>query len=105
MKISDSKSLSAGKELTDSFTELMMKLFCWYFKTKSYQRKCLFRYMQFFFRILETLSFLLTVVDEQNAHSEEQVNQSPVEYSKELDESKEEEKEEDTKELESPSSE
>uniref|UniRef100_A0A8C0ULF5 Diacylglycerol kinase n=1 Tax=Cyanistes caeruleus TaxID=156563 RepID=A0A8C0ULF5_CYACU len=42
------------------------------------------------------------VVDEQNAHSEEQVNQSPVEYSKELDESKEEEKEEDTKELESP---
>ncbi|KAJ7396790.1 Diacylglycerol kinase eta [Pitangus sulphuratus] len=45
------------------------------------------------------------VVDEQNAHSEEQVNQSPVEYSKELDESKEEEKEEDTKELESPSSE
>ncbi|XP_068038343.1 diacylglycerol kinase eta isoform X2 [Anomalospiza imberbis] len=43
------------------------------------------------------------VVDEQNAHSEEQVNQSPVEYSKELDESKEEEKEEDTKELESPS--
>ncbi|NWR91424.1 DGKH kinase, partial [Furnarius figulus] len=45
------------------------------------------------------------VVDEQNAHSEEQVNQSPVEYSKELDESKEEEKDEDTKELESPSSE
>ncbi|KAK0683319.1 DGKH kinase, partial [Pygoscelis papua] len=43
------------------------------------------------------------VVDEQNAHSEEQVNQSPLEYSKELDESKEEEKEEDTKELESPS--
>ncbi|POI35333.1 hypothetical protein CIB84_000915 [Bambusicola thoracicus] len=41
------------------------------------------------------------VVDEQNAHSEEQVNQSPVEYSKELDESKEEEKEEDTKEFES----
>lgn len=44
-------------------------------------------------------------MDEQNAHSEEQVNQSPVDYSKELDESKEEEKEEDTKELESPSSE
>uniref|UniRef100_A0A8B9E4Q4 Diacylglycerol kinase n=1 Tax=Anser cygnoides TaxID=8845 RepID=A0A8B9E4Q4_ANSCY len=43
------------------------------------------------------------VVDEQNAHSEEQVNQSPVEYSKELDESKEEEKDEDTKEYESQS--
>uniref|UniRef100_A0A8C0ISJ4 Diacylglycerol kinase n=1 Tax=Chelonoidis abingdonii TaxID=106734 RepID=A0A8C0ISJ4_CHEAB len=41
------------------------------------------------------------VVDEQNAHTEEQVNQSPTEYSKELDESKEEEKEEDTKEYES----
>ncbi|EMP34367.1 Diacylglycerol kinase eta, partial [Chelonia mydas] len=41
------------------------------------------------------------VVDEQNAHTEEQVNQSPIEYSKELDESKEEEKEEDTKEYES----
>ncbi|OXB54577.1 hypothetical protein ASZ78_009331 [Callipepla squamata] len=44
------------------------------------------------------------VVDEQNAHSEEQVNQSPVEYSKELEESKEEEKEEDTKEFESQTS-
>jgi len=33
------------------------------------------------------------------------VNQSPVEYSKELDESKEEEKEEDTKEFESQPSE
>ncbi|KAM7181266.1 diacylglycerol kinase eta isoform 4-T4 [Macrochelys suwanniensis] len=41
------------------------------------------------------------VVDEQNAHTEEQVSQSPIEYSKELDESKEEEKEEDTKEYES----
>lgn len=44
-------------------------------------------------------------MDEQNAHSEEQVDQSPLEYSKELDESKEDEKEEDTKELESSSSE
>lgn len=44
-------------------------------------------------------------MDEQNAHSEEQVNQSPVEYSKELDESKEEEKEEDTKEYETQTSE
>ncbi|XP_053165327.1 diacylglycerol kinase eta isoform X2 [Hemicordylus capensis] len=41
------------------------------------------------------------VVDEQNAHTEEQVNQSPIEYSKELDEFKEEEKEEDTKESDS----
>ncbi|KAL8189748.1 UNVERIFIED_CONTAM: hypothetical protein K2H54_003194 [Gekko kuhli] len=41
------------------------------------------------------------VVDEQNAHTEEQVNQTPTEYSKELDESKDEEKEEDTKEIES----
>nr|XP_056717710.1 diacylglycerol kinase eta [Euleptes europaea] len=41
------------------------------------------------------------VVDEQNAHTEEQINQTPTEYSKELDESKDEEKEEDTKETES----
>ncbi|XP_019356059.1 diacylglycerol kinase eta isoform X4 [Alligator mississippiensis] len=38
------------------------------------------------------------VVDEQNAHTEEQENQSALEYSKELEESKEEEKEEDTRE-------
>uniref|UniRef100_A0A8C3XID3 Diacylglycerol kinase n=1 Tax=Chelydra serpentina TaxID=8475 RepID=A0A8C3XID3_CHESE len=44
------------------------------------------------------------VVDEQNAHTEEQVSQSPIEYSKELDESKEEEKEEDSKEYESQTS-
>uniref|UniRef100_A0ACB8FJ50 Uncharacterized protein n=1 Tax=Sphaerodactylus townsendi TaxID=933632 RepID=A0ACB8FJ50_9SAUR len=40
-------------------------------------------------------------VDEQNAHTEDQVNQMPAEYSKELEESKDEEKEEDTKEMES----
>ncbi|XP_025020959.1 diacylglycerol kinase eta [Python bivittatus] len=40
------------------------------------------------------------VVDEQNAHSEDQINQTTMEYSKELDESKEE-KDEDTKEYES----
>ncbi|XP_018105420.1 diacylglycerol kinase eta isoform X1 [Xenopus laevis] len=38
------------------------------------------------------------VVDEQNAHTEEQEIQSPDEYRKELEESKEEEKDEDTKE-------
>ncbi|XP_019380565.1 PREDICTED: diacylglycerol kinase eta isoform X3 [Gavialis gangeticus] len=38
------------------------------------------------------------VVDEQNAHTEEQENQSALEYSKELEECKEEEKEEDTRE-------
>ncbi|XP_053311430.1 diacylglycerol kinase eta isoform X3 [Spea bombifrons] len=38
------------------------------------------------------------VVDEQNAHTEEQANQSPEDYRKELEESKEEEKDEDTKE-------
>ncbi|MEE6525984.1 hypothetical protein FKM82_026335, partial [Ascaphus truei] len=41
------------------------------------------------------------VVDEQNAHTEEQVNQSTEEYRKEFEESKEEEKDEDTKESES----
>ncbi|XP_044304146.1 diacylglycerol kinase eta isoform X4 [Varanus komodoensis] len=41
------------------------------------------------------------VVDEQNAHTEEQLKRSTLEYSKELDESKEEEKDEDTKESES----
>ncbi|XP_063282041.1 diacylglycerol kinase eta isoform X3 [Pelobates fuscus] len=41
------------------------------------------------------------VVDEQNAHTEEQVNLSPDEYRKELEESKDEEKDEDTKESES----
>ncbi|KAG8137696.1 hypothetical protein E2320_004925 [Naja naja] len=40
------------------------------------------------------------VVDEQNAHSEDQINQAAMEYNKELDESKEE-KDEDTKEYES----
>ncbi|XP_025051948.1 diacylglycerol kinase eta isoform X4 [Alligator sinensis] len=44
------------------------------------------------------------VVDEQNAHTEEQENQSALEYSKELEESKEEEKEEDTREHEFQSS-
>nr|XP_020659929.1 diacylglycerol kinase eta isoform X1 [Pogona vitticeps] len=39
------------------------------------------------------------VVDEQNAHTEQQINQSPVDYSKELEESKEE-KDEDAKESE-----
>ncbi|KAM3837246.1 diacylglycerol kinase eta [Vipera latastei] len=39
------------------------------------------------------------VVDEQNAHSEDQINQATMEYNKELDESKEE-KEEDTREYE-----
>ncbi|KAJ7324542.1 hypothetical protein JRQ81_017562 [Phrynocephalus forsythii] len=39
------------------------------------------------------------VVDEQNAHTEQQINQSPVEYSKVLEESKEE-KDEDTRESE-----
>ncbi|XP_019380564.1 PREDICTED: diacylglycerol kinase eta isoform X2 [Gavialis gangeticus] len=44
------------------------------------------------------------VVDEQNAHTEEQENQSALEYSKELEECKEEEKEEDTREHEFQSS-
>ncbi|XP_077200187.1 diacylglycerol kinase eta isoform X2 [Paroedura picta] len=41
------------------------------------------------------------VVDEQNAHQEEEENQTLTEYIKELDESKDEEKEEDTQEIES----
>ncbi|KAJ6661670.1 hypothetical protein lerEdw1_013192, partial [Lerista edwardsae] len=40
------------------------------------------------------------VVDEQNAHTEEQLNKSLTEYTKELDESREEEKEDNTKESE-----
>ena len=43
--------------------------------------------------------FGLIVVDEQNAHTEQQINQLPVDYSKELEESKEE-KDEDAKESE-----
>uniref|UniRef100_H3AW26 Diacylglycerol kinase n=1 Tax=Latimeria chalumnae TaxID=7897 RepID=H3AW26_LATCH len=43
------------------------------------------------------------VVDEQNAHTQEQVPQSPTEFRKEEEDTKEEEKEEDTKESESAS--
>ncbi|KAH0624439.1 hypothetical protein JD844_031868 [Phrynosoma platyrhinos] len=43
------------------------------------------------------------VVDEQNAHTEERINHSSMDYSKELEECKEEEKDEDTKESESHS--
>lgn len=46
---------------------------------------------------------VLLVVDEQNAHTEEQENQLAEEYRKELEESKEEEKDEDTKEYDSSS--
>lgn len=39
-------------------------------------------------------------MDEQNAHTEKQLNKSLTEYTKELDESREEEKEDNTKESE-----
>lgn len=47
------------------------------------------------------IDLFVLVVDEQNAHTEEQENQAAEEYRKELEESKEEEKDEDTKELDS----